>query len=403
MKLAKILYGFSLFTVFNLLLFILNFSAQVRIVTPDRPAVEATEDYTWWYVMMFLLVAGLAGAIFWYLKDKKAKREQADLDKNKKKKLNKPDEDAVDFDSELEWYRKNKKIVNKRSAKNLPKAIKLNKGAKENAMASNAAGADVSEMLTKKIKNLEFSQLPLVRFENLEPSKPFIQLPISNDDALMCAIEQAQEEFEEDEDVRDLAVKILARFKNRNSVEALSQIALYDLSSSLRSKAIGILSDFDHESVFETLLLACADPTREVRAAAARGLFRLSFDRSDCWTRIVESKDEYRMRHAARAAIAGDLVERSFDRLVHDDRKVAYEVFTLIILLIKSGETKEVFNALENHRNPNVRKGILHIIKVTKEHNALDGLYNLLESENLSEDMREEIDRLVEEIGLVPA
>jgi HEAT repeat protein len=234
-------------------------------------------------------------------------------------------------------------------------------------------------------------------------ARPFEQLPISNDEALMSAIEQTQDEFEEDEEIRDLAVRILARFKTKNSVEALSQVALYDLSSALRSKAVGVLSDFDHESVFEILLLACADPTREVRAAAARGLFRLSFDRSDCWMRIAESDDEYRMRHGARAAIAGDLVERSFDRLVHDDRKTVYEVFALIVLLIKSGETTEVFNALENHRNPNVRKGILHIIKVTKEHNALDGLYNLLESENLSPEMREEIDKLVEEIGLVPA
>ena len=144
-------------------------------------------------------------------------------------------------------------------------------------------------------------------------ARPFMQLPISNDDALLSAIEQTQDEFEEDESVRELAVRILARFETKNSVESLSQVALYDLSSTLRSKAVGILSDFDHESVFETLLLACADPTREVRAAAARGLFRLSFDRSDCWMRIAESNDEFRMRHAARAAIAGDLVERSFD------------------------------------------------------------------------------------------
>ena len=75
----------------------------------------------------------------------------------------------------------------------------------------------------------------------------------------------------------------------------------------------------------------------------------------------------------------------------------------LIVLLIKSGETGEVFNALENHPNPNVRKGILHVIKISKEHNALDGLYDLLEKGSLNEEMRQEIDNLVEEIGLVPA
>ena len=48
-------------------------------------------------------------------------------------------------------------------------------------------------------------------------------------------------------------------------------------------------------------------------------------------------------------------------------------------------------------------KHILHIIKITKEHNALEGLYNFLESSNLNEELRQEIDKLVEEIGLVPA
>ncbi|MEO6051318.1 MAG: hypothetical protein ABIP78_08305 [Pyrinomonadaceae bacterium] len=73
----------------------------------------------------------------------------------------------------------------------------------------------------------------------------------------------------------------MTAFRTRNSVEALSQIALYDLSSNLRSKAVATLTDFDHESVFEAILLACADPTREVRAASARGVFRLNFDRAD--------------------------------------------------------------------------------------------------------------------------
>lgn len=68
-----------------------------------------------------------------------------------------------------------------------------------------------------------------------------------------------------------------------------------DLSSNLASKAVATLTDFDHESVFEAILLACADPTREVRAAAARGLFRLNFDRADAWKRIIESNDEFRI------------------------------------------------------------------------------------------------------------
>lgn len=400
MKLSKYFFRYSLLTIFNLVVFISDIFAQPKLVVPERARYEGAEDNTWWYVMMFLLVAGLGSAIYWYLNDKKSKKAESDLAAKKKKQFSAND-NAVDFDSELEWYRKHKNVVNKKPIRNPGKNIdKVLDTARING---NKDKLSSEKNFDKKLENLQFSQLPIARFERLAMARPFMHLPISNDDALLSAIEQTQDEFEEDESVRELAVRILARFETKNSVESLSQVALYDLSSILRSKAVGILSDFDHESVFEILLLACADPTREVKAAAARGLFRLNFDRSDCWMRIAECGDEFRMRHAARAAVAGELVERSFIRLVGNDEKAAYEVMTLIVLLIKSGETKEVFDALENHPNQNIRKAILHIIKITKEPNALEGLYHLLESKNLSGDLREEIGKLVEEFGLVAA
>ncbi len=64
---------------------------------------------------------------------------------------------------------------------------------------------------------------------------------------------------------------------------------------------------------------------------------------------IAESEEDGRMIQAARAAIEGDLVERSLVRLVHEDKKAAFEAFALVALLIKAGETQVVFNALENH------------------------------------------------------
>lgn len=251
---------------------------------------------------------------------------------------------------------------------------------------------------------MQFSPtLPIFSIDELEPARPFEQLPLSNDPALISAIEQTQDELEEDETVRELSVRILNAFKNRNSVEALSQVALYDLSATLRSKAVTILSDFDHESVFSTILIAGADPTREVRAAAARALTRLSCNRADAWTRIIETEEEGRMIQAARAAIEGDMVERTFSRLVHSDRKFAYEGFTLLALLIKVNETEGIFEALEKHDDMNVRRAILHVVKITKNQKALEGLYTLLERKTLPLELQEEIDKTIEEIGFVTA
>jgi hypothetical protein len=383
--------------------FLLFVSTSVLAQMPSVPVpaeeVAEQEDFTWWYVTLLVLVIGLAGAIFWFINNRKAKKA-ATTKNNKTENKNKWEEESLDADKELEWLRKNQKIINKRgkthgSGQTMPNKLpQASKFFEKNSPV---------EELKVETENPATGILPVFSIQRLELARPFSPLTLSNDQALMSAIEQVQEEYEEDEEVRDLSLRVLAAFKTRNAVEALSQIALYDLSSNLRSKAATTLADIDHESVFEPILLACADPTREVRAAAARGLFRLSFDRADAWTRIAETNDEFKMRASSRAAIEADLVKRSFERLVHTDFKSAYEAFTLVALLLRAGETREVFEALTSHRDMNVRKAVLHCIKVTKEPNALEGLYSLLEKTSLPEELQKEVDETIEEISLVMA
>lgn len=363
------------------------------IQVPAVEEAEAPEDYTWWYALLFILVVGLLGAIIWRMNLKKTKKDLPTGGARKKIAV-KRNEGSLDADKELEWFRKNQKLMGKNgnsfSKRSLPQ--------KQSTFNQNDFGANGNGSVSVEKSTAD---LPIFSLQKIQPARPFAPLPISNDEALMSAVEQTYDEFEEDEAVRELAVKILNAFKTRNSVEALSQVALYDLSSNLRSRAVAILSEFDHESVFETILLAGADPTREVKAAAARALFRLSFDRSNAWTRITESDEPGRMRQVARAAIEADLVGRSLERLVHEDHKIAQEAAAFTALMIKSGETEEVFSALVNHKRTNVRKAILHVIKITKDQKALEGLYMLLERNNLPLELQEEVDKAIEEIGFV--
>ncbi len=401
LKKNKLLFGKVKFLSINLALLIYTFTAE--ITAQVTPVTERTEDFTWWYGTLFVLVVGLAGTIFWWLNSKKPKKIAAPKSKSTTNNENSWEENALDANKELEWLRKNQKLVGKNASQkskrkkrpsNLPSAgigMKVN-GAKSGQESSESNADEKSSII-----------LPIFSIQRLELARPFSDLPVSNDDSLMNAIEQTHEELEEDEEIRDLTLRILAAFRTKNSVEALSQVALYDLSSNLRSKAVTILSEFDHESVFETILLACAEPTREVRAAAARGLTKLTFDRADAWTRIAETGEEGRIVHAARAAIESGFVDMSFDRLAHQDRKHAYEAFTLMALLIKAGETNKIFNALENNRDLNVRKAVLHTIKITKDQKALDGLYLMLEKNNLPLELQEEIDKTIEEIGFATA
>lgn len=397
----KIKYGIAN-TITAFLLTIIEIKAQmpaVPVPTPDQSGGNAAaggggEDFTWWYISLFVLAAGLGAAIYWMSKNKKAGQAATNVKAKKieKDSVDKWGVDSVDGDKEMEWLRKNQNIINKNGNKRATANRARKVAVEANEKNLQAAAALAAEAI-----------LPIFSIERVELARPYAPLPLSNDDDLMGAVEQAHDEFEEDEEVRDIALRILQAFKTRNSVESLSQIALYDLSSALRSKAVTALAEFNHESVFDFILLASADPTREVRAAAARALSKLTFDRADAWSRIFETEETGRMCQSARAAIESGFVEMSFDRLVHQDKKYAYEAFALMVLLIKAGETEMIFNALETNKNMNVRRALLHVVKVTKDARAVEEVSALLERGKLPLELREEADKMIEEIGFVTA
>lgn len=326
------------------------------------------------YAVCFVVIAILGAGLYVFRKSQGPKVEVPESKYNYQMSYGANDSYDMDANAEkdLEWLRKAKPSTSK------------NDGARRRRMPEKvvtAAEPDEINIDTRafqeKMRKLQYSQLPINSFSQLAQAKRYEPLPVSDDHSLLTAIEQVNEEYEEDESVRDVALRVLTAFRFRNSIEAIAQIALYDLSSNLRSRAVTTLADFDHESVFETILLACADPTREVRAAAARGLFRLSFDRAHAWKRIIEANDEFRMSHAARAAVESGIVAKSFDRLVHEDAKIAYEAFALVSLLIKAGETDVIFEALLEHKDERIKYALLHVLKVQKDERTLVKLSEL--------------------------
>ncbi len=253
-------------------------------------------------------------------------------------------------------------------------------------ITANTAG---QEDVVKKYRNTQlFGLLPVSSFLSIRPPHQFSDLPYHDDVALLAAIDQVGDETEEEEEVRELAMRILAAFRTANSVTALSHTALYDISAHLRAKAVLVLSDFDHGSVFETLVIAGSDPSKEVRAAAARGLFKVTFDRADAWARIVGNQDDLRRNLAAKAAVEAGLVDRSFERLVHLDSRIAYEAFVLIMLLIKAQETDHIFMAMKESKDENVKLAIVHAINVAGDERAIERLAEFAMNEELSAEVR---------------
>lgn len=379
----------ALFT--TIILFVSNSSAQSEL----RLVEEAGEQ--WWFSMGLIFVCGVGFAIYFWKRSKGGASQPENENRYASYYSDIVDDgyEDVDAEKELEWLRK----VKKPNAK-IPKIkFELKKSEKERiekakSLGEKAAGID-TKTFQEKMRKLQFAQLPINSFTQLAAAKSYKPLPVSEDLELLNAIEQANDESEEDEAVREIALRVLAAFKTQNSIEAVAQIALYDLSSNLRSKAVATLAEFDHESVFEVILLACADPTREVRAAAARGLFRLNFDRAHAWKRIIEANDNYRMTQAARAAIESGFVEKSIERLIHDDVKVAYEAFAMCSMLIKAGETKELFAALQNHSDLRVKFAILHLLRAQKDERILPELYKIANLKSLSPELKERVSNTI--------
>jgi HEAT repeat protein len=233
-------------------------------------------------------------------------------------------------------------------------------------------------------ERVDIRDLPISRISSIDLPRAIDPLCDSKDDGLLAAIDEVQDDSDADSEFRSIALRVLAGFKSQNSIEALSQIALYDLSTTLRAQAVGMLSDFDHESVFEAIVLACADPSREVRAAGARALVKVTFDRGQEWARFALAKDQFGARQVARAAVEAGLVERSFDRLVLKDEKAVYEAFALVYLLVKTGETDKVFEAIRDHRDTKIRLALLHILQAANVAEVIPQLSAFIAAEPMS-------------------
>ena len=357
-------------------------------------------------LLVLLGVAAAAAFLFWRKSKNSASQSQYDYTNRVQNYSSAGNYDeGVDAAMELAWF-KRASGPTPTARKKVPAVTRQASVSTNTADASSSSGNDLLRStiaFQEKMKKMQFGQLPINSFLQLAEPREIEPLPVSDDPSLLNAIEQTNEVFEEDEAVRELALRILTRFKTQNSVEALAQIALYDLSPSLRSKAVATLTVFDHESVFEAILAACADPTREVRGAAARGLFRLSFDRADAWKRIISTKDEFRMAHAARAAIESGIAAKSFDRLLHDEMKIAYEAFALVGLLIKSGETTQVFEAIRESKDERIKLALLHVLSVVKDDRVLIELNELRTDPNIPTNVSEKVKETIESFNAVMA
>jgi HEAT repeat protein len=215
------------------------------------------------------------------------------------------------------------------------------------------------------------------------------ELPMGDEDSELLSLLtklESQDAMERSQFVRELGLH-----KAQRSVSALSAAALHDSDTSVRSAAVTALGAIDHESVFAPVLIALADEMREVRAAAARTLSGLHFDRADAYIRVIETADKKTLKDVAQACIQTGIVAQAVDRLASEDRRQAHEAFSLFSLLTKAGETQVVFDVIENHKDLQVRLCAVRVLGVAGRADTARKLREVVAVDGMPEDLRTNI------------
>lgn len=212
--------------------------------------------------------------------------------------------------------------------------------------------------------------------KKLKPASAVMELPESVDDVVFGEALAMLDSLEIAE--RAEGIKLLAQFAVRNSVIELAQVARRDAKPNLRALAIGSLATINHESVFPSVLIAMADESREVRAAAARALSRLSFDRADAYTRVMETDDAATLREVAQACVKSGVASQALDRLGSSDRRQAYEALTLVSLLAKADVLEPILAAIAKHPSVDVRISAVRLLGTTGNQAVLTELKELV-------------------------
>lgn len=214
----------------------------------------------------------------------------------------------------------------------------------------------------------------------------FEDLPAGNEDVALT--ETLTRLTSPDEQVRAQVIQELASHPVQRSVAALSSMALNDPDSGIRSAAVTGLGSIDHESVFATVLIALADDSREVRAAAARTLTGLHFDRADAYVRVMETADADTMRDVAQACVKTGIVAQAVGRLASEDRHQAYEAFSLFSLLARANETQPILDTIQNHKDDEVRLCAIRVLNVAAQPDLAPKLREMVSGQDLPENVR---------------
>lgn len=363
--------------------------AQMTCLAAHSHNLSAPSELAIWYVVFLILGTTFCASIFWWRREKDKDDTSKLPSSNNKNKIKDSSARRLRSRKSPDMADQNDGEIN----------ANLTTWIQNNIDNKNATGYQQQELLNRQSNNSSVTRAQTASlFRIPDALAPIDPLPISSDESLLDAIEQIQD-FDVTEDKRETAINVLLTFKSQNAVEALTQVAHYDESARLRIAALNGLGEFDHESVFEPVLLTCADPAREVRAAAARTFARLTLNRAEAYTRIVESEDPERLRLASMACVEAGMATHALARLAHYDNQQANDAFAMVRLLVAAGEFVPIIKAISDTQDVRLSLIMIKALRAIRPIRMLPALYYLTDNSTLSAELKTALYELVAEIS----
>jgi HEAT repeat protein len=102
----------------------------------------------------------------------------------------------------------------------------------------------------------------------------------------------------------------------------------------------------------------------------------------------MEKAEPETLRDVARACIKIGIVSQTADRLASEDRRQAYEAFSLFSLLAKANETEPILETIRNHKDTEVRLSAIRVLSVAAGPDVAPKLRELVAVEGMPENVR---------------
>ena len=237
--------------------------------------------------------------------------------------------------------------------------------------------------------------------DGLEALPSWEQLPTGEEnDALLGLLTRLESS---DSAERAQVARELGMHRAERSVAALCAAASHDADTGVRSAAVTALGVIDHESVFAPVLIALADDTREVRAAAARALSSLHFDRAQAYARVERTADAETLHTFAQACVKTGIAGQAADRLATEDRRQAHEAYSLFSLLAKAGELQPAFDVIENHSDLRAKQAAVRVLNAFATADAVPKLRDVVGLPGMPEDVRTGLLEVLYKLDNAPA